>query len=129
MRRVSEHRRNETEYRNGLKNGSKPKLYEEWNKLDSACAAIYLLAEWDELPSSFYANPGRADDFDDILLGETIWQVVLQTAVRDPDRMSPFTRFLRSQLPRDGDLVNGHWQGCNVNSALEKSWTDIRKGY
>jgi hypothetical protein len=125
MLRVREHTKYEVDYRNGANHGLKPKLYDEWNKLEPACAAIYLLAEWDELPP--YANPGLADDFDDILLAEAIWQVVLQTAVRDENRMSEFTQFLKGQLPEDERLVNEYWEGCNVNSALEKSWREIRE--
>lgn len=112
--RVAEH--SDPNYRNS--HGSR--LYRVWDNLRPACVAIYLLAEWDPLPID--ANPGRYETFDDILLAEAIWQVALQTSA--PDYMSDFTHFLRSKVPGDKDLVSNVWQGCNINSALEKSRWD-----
>jgi hypothetical protein len=104
----------------GYRNSHGSQLYRIWDNLRPACVAIYLLAEWDHLPID--ANPGHFETFDDILLAEAIWQVALQTSA--PGYMSDFTHFLRSQVPGDMDLVSNAWQGCNVNSALEKSRWD-----
>jgi hypothetical protein len=97
-------------------------LYKAWDKdrLRPACVSIYLLAEWDGLPPG--ANAGFADGFDDILLAEAIWMVVLQTSAQG--YVSDFTRFMRERVPGEFDLVSNVWKGCNVNSALEKSRRD-----
>ena len=115
VRRVTEH--TNPEYRNSHRS----ELYGVWDALRSPCVAIYLLAEWDPIPIN--ANPGRAEAFDDILLAEAIWQVVLQTFAEG--HMSEFTQFLRRQVPGNVDFISNVWKGCNVNSALEKSrWDD-----
>jgi hypothetical protein len=114
MRRVAEH--TNPEYRNSHQS----ELYRVWNGMRSPCVAIYLLAEWDSLPIN--ASPGHAEAFDDILLAEAIWQVVLQTSAQG--HMSKFTQFLQRRVP-GSDLISNVWKGCNVNSALEKSrWDD-----
>ena len=114
MRRVAEH--TDPEYHNSHPS----ELYRVWDGLRPACVAIYLLAEWDPIPID--ANPGQAEAFDDILLAEAIWQVVLQTSAQG--HMSQFTRFLQGQVPGTVDLISNVWKGCNVNSALEKSRWD-----
>jgi len=96
-------------------------LYRVWDgTLRVPCVTIYLLAEWDPLPNGM--NRENAQDFDDILLAEAIWQVVLQTSAQN--NMSDFTQFLRQQDPGNLDLISNVWGGCNVNSALEKPWRD-----
>jgi hypothetical protein len=108
MLRVAEH--TSPEYRSPRAS----QLYKVWDGLRSPCVAIYLLAEWDPLPVI-------TETFDDILLAEAIWQVVLQTSAQG--HMSEFTQFLRRQAPGN-DLISNVWKGCNVNSALEKPRQD-----
>lgn len=110
MLRVAEH--TNPVYRNSHQS----QLYRVWDSLRSPCVSIYLLAEWDPLPIN--ANPGHAEAFDDILLAEAIWQVVLQPSV--PGYTSDFTHFIRGQVPGNVDLSSNVWKSCNVNSALEK---------
>lgn len=96
------------------------KLYDTWKSLHSPCVAIYLLSEWKEL--SVKAHPASGETFDDILLTEAVWQVVLQTFTTGRDRnLSEFTSFLQGQNNGHGSLFSSLWGGCNVDSALEKS--------
>jgi hypothetical protein len=98
------------------RNSQRSELYRAWDQLEAPCVAIYLLAEWD--PPPIRANPGLAPAFDNILLAEVIWQVVLRTSAQG--NMSEFTEHLREQGPGNVDLISNVWIGCNVNSALEK---------
>lgn len=101
------------------------KLYDTWKNLRSPCVAIYLLSEWNEL--SIKAHPASDETFDDILLAEAVWQVVLQTSSTGRDgRLSEFTDFLQGQSNGYESLFSNVWRGCNVDSALEKS-RDQRK--
>jgi len=110
IRRVKQHIK--PAYRN--ENGSE--LYRAWDRVIRApCVAIYQLAEWDPLPMG--RNPGSAEGFDEILLAEAIWQVVLQTSAQG--NMSKFTQHLRGRGSGNPDLINNVYRGCNVLSALE----------
>jgi hypothetical protein len=91
-------------------------LYRAWYRLSAPCVAIYKLAEWDPLPMG--RRRGRVEGFDEILLVEAIWQVVLQTSAQG--NMSEFTQYLRERGSGNADLISNVWRGCNVNSALEK---------
>ncbi|CAG8949088.1 hypothetical protein HYFRA_00002217 [Hymenoscyphus fraxineus] len=112
MRRVAEH--TSPEYRHA----NPSTLYNTWHNLQSPCVAIYLLAEWNALPTT--ANPASDESFDDILLAEAVWQVMLQTFTTGRDgNWSDFTAFLQGMCYGHERLF-GHPTGCNVDSALEK---------
>jgi hypothetical protein len=100
-------------------------LYRVWDHLSDPCVAIYQLAEWDPVPITMGRMPGMVDGFDEILLAEAIWQVVLQTSCQR--NMSEFTEHLRERGSGDADLISNVWIGCNVNSALEKFKTRGRR--
>jgi hypothetical protein len=106
------------------RNSQRSELYRAWDRLINApCVAIYQLAEWDPLPMG--RTPGSAEGFDEILLAEAIWQVVLQTSAQG--NMSEFTKHLRERGSGSADLINNAWTGCNVNSALEEIKTGGRR--
>jgi hypothetical protein len=118
MLRVEQH--TDPDYRKSQRS----ELYRAWDRLISApCVAIYQLAEWDPLPMG--RTPGSAEGFDEILLAEAIWQVVLQTSAQG--NMSKFTQHLRERDSGNADLISNVWRGCNVNSALEKNETGGRR--
>jgi hypothetical protein len=111
MLRVKEH--TSAKYRNEHRS----ELYRAWDSVIIApCVAIYQLAEWDPLPMG--RTPGTAEGFDEILLAEAIWQVVLQTSAQG--NMSEFTQHLRGRGSGNADLINNVYRSCNVLSALEK---------
>jgi hypothetical protein len=113
MLRVKQH--TDPDYRNEHRS----ELYRAWDSLIRApCVAIYQLAEWDPLPKAMARMPGSAEGFDEILLAEAIWQVVLQTSAQG--NMSEFTQHLRGRGSGNPDLINNVYRGCNVLSALER---------
>ncbi|CZR56452.1 uncharacterized protein PAC_06340 [Phialocephala subalpina] len=65
-----------------------------------------------------YKRRESGEGFDEILLAEAIWQVVLQTSAQR--NMSEFTQNLRERGSGNADLISNVWRGCNVNSALEE---------
>jgi hypothetical protein len=117
MLRVEQH--TNPDYRN-----SQPsELYRAWDHLSAPCVAIYQLAEWDPVPMG--RRPGSVEGFDEILLAEAIWQMVLQTSAQR--NMSEFTQHLRGRGSGNADLISNVWIGCNVNSAVEEYKTGGRR--